>query len=592
MTLIATVLLTVLAATITIIIVRQTVLISRAEANRTDIGRVQVEQADVQAEFERQLADDPSFFLYRTFAYERPRYCAASEPASIAGKYLVPRRDAQSVPVSQDWPAACTTTWSYPAPGVNLGINDGFTTSEETVTAPVSWSAADYPTRAEVLPPTADDPYLTLRILSAGGQAEVGVQVKYVRTAASTWTLWSSESLDLGEVVTAGSMGRSAFVYSGGRITLPTGQTNLTASVLAGEAGVAGLPLSSGARFLTGDPYQVGIPGFLDIRSTVPRPLTVEELRSSTSATLALACPDLATLPTNSQIGTTYRTSYLCLAPGASVVNTSNAVVAVPADVVAWLVTFNPADTNTSTPESVNVFYSTTPLQYVQDCAVACDLTVATAALDAQGSSAAAPLGTPESPWALLATTYYPSTGIIATDTDVFVSHSSLPSVAEASVTVIAGTPASPADLFVNGSLSTSENALVGLVGTSDVLFPYFATDGTGSVDVTAALAALGYGSEGPATTGVPSQRMPDASSDLVLNITGSLASDGIGDIASTNDFSLVPDPRLRNSAPPMFPSFGNTWKPSSTSSLSSMDVCPDVLSDTLSAQPSCLGSW
>lgn len=621
MTLIATVLLSVLAATITVIVVRQVLIMSSSEGGKTNVTTVENKVGEVQALFERQLVANPEFYLSSTFAYERPRMCTSSSAGAVSGKYVANTLTTQTrgnavviTPTAQTWPVQCGTAWTYPPvqEGVSIPAEDLFNVSGSPA-APVltqassPWTPSSTPTRAEVIPPSPGDPSLTLRILSSVGPSEVGSEAHYLRNAASQWTLYSSKTIDLSTTVSAGTLGAGSTVYSSDRVVLPSGQTSLTLSVVAGENGVDGLPSTSGARLLSGDASQLkDATGkdsslFFDIRSAASQPLSLEALRSSVVQTQRVGCPALTSAPVNTEAELSKRSTYLCLAAGKSVTNTQGSTIALPATAVtAWLVTLGESSTDAAASPStavpaISIFYASQPLNYVSDCLVACDLDLASVGLSSSGADPTIAPGLPGSPWLPLTATpggnefYYPLGGVIATDADTFISTQANPSNASASLTLLAGTLSNPADVVIGGDISTSTSSLLGLIATRSMLIPYFASSIGGSTEVSASLAALGLGTTLPATRGVPYHSVPFAGPQRALVLTGSVASSGIGDIQAASNVSLLPDSRLRASQPPMFAAFGPTWHSSSEQSITSGDICGDLLSSSVS---SCTKLW
>lgn len=180
------------------------------------------------------------------------------------------------------------------------------------------------------------------------------------------------------------------------------------------------------------------------------------------------------------------------------------------------------------------------------------------------------------------------------------------PVAISASLTVLAGTRHSPADIYVSGSLPVygadeglrDASGRLGLVATRQLFLPYWARTPGGNLDIDASLLALGvaadYGSGRflGAISSFPASVHADNDAEPVnqgerLTVRGSVGGEAVD--LSTNHFHEVvfePDPRLLSNSPPYFPAFRARWSLRTVADISPADLCgsahcPDWTSNT-----------
>jgi len=611
---IATVLLSSIAASIALVVVRQTVLVTRTETQRTETGRAASVVMDVQAEFERQLALDPSFYLTRVFSYERPRYCPARLGASTGRSYpwvlAAGMADASTGRPSDGlWPASCGPTWTYPDIG-------------QAVTG---YDYSTHPSRAEVYPPSGTDPRLRLVVLASVGQSESGSEIFYQRDSVGRWTLYSAGDVTMPDL-SAGTLsltpGGSA--YAGGLLRLPSSDASLSHWTLGAESGFVGSATvtTDAPTLLSGSASQAGLAGFSALRPTVPNALTMPALRSSQSLLERVSCAGLAAdVPANSGSGSVSKSSSrLCLRPGWTVrTASSGTVLSVPSSVRAWLL----RPTLYGGDPALEVWYSTSDVPLGKRCVLGCSPWQAAASDVAAGRHPASDLAA--SMWRRLAPSgsnenvyLYPSSGVVGTSATTVFSHCSLRTgssdvcgaVVPASLTVFAGSLSAPADIVIGGPIAygsvddpsvaaigspADSSALLGLVATGHIVVPFWAVANEGdTLDTVGSLVSLGAG---PAVVGDPDESAgaPSARPLLTWSHTGSIAGSSLGSVAGVGDFSLGTDVRLKSQAPPSFPGFSLLPERSSSRRLNSEQICGSRLGNLDSTGvtvSTCLGVW
>jgi len=590
-TLIATVLLSVIAATIALVIVQQTVLAARAEAVRTHFDTAYAKALDVKAAFERDLLSDPSFFTTHLFRYERPRLCVRDGHVEPVIPPMNPEKVDPSDPLAPQntqWPQGCPSTWDYLAAGYSAVDPD----------TGAYYDPADHPVRAEIRPPSTKNPRLILRVLSSHGTAETGITVTYRPSSAAGMTVYSGGDLRLDTVNGADvSLPQAAVsvqgsVYAAGKLHLPTRAADLTGAQLFTEAGFVGALPDEGTYYHRSDPAR---PSVGDIRQVLPAPLNMDGLRSTYTRLEAVGCSGEAAV-NHSDSDTT---STLCLRPGQVLRPADGSAPAHDITVPdgdnaprAYLLTF---DTKDQTPV-VTVHTSTTPPSQVADCALRCDLSsMARADYTAGTHPAASPFTTPAAtPWRLLGQFRYPASGVVVTSADTYIGicpgsiDPAAPCTAtepQRSLTVVAGSPRHPADVILSGSLVHDDNVSVGLVATGSLVVPHYArTPREGDLRVEANLVALGYGltSGESGLQAFPARQGAWAANENnygnTFQVTGSVATPSLtADLPGWRHVRVVPDLASVATPPPYFPGFTTGWVAQGMTSLAPHDVCQDA---------------
>jgi hypothetical protein len=575
-TLVATVLLSLMAATIGLVVVRQTVLSTRTDTLRSDLDAAYAASVEGRADFERSLAADPRFYLSRVSAAERARVCAFP-----GGSVTVqPPADATQ---SVAWPPAghpeCADRWTY-ATADHAGV-----------------------VREEITPPSPSDVNLHVRLLAAVGNAETGVSADYRMDTAGKFTAYSAGDLHLDDLASGAATTLEGALYTGGQMFLPTtADVSLTEGTqLFAEDGFVGSPDGSVRAYTGGDAEN----GLRPIRATLADPQSLEGLRSTARRLQAVGCPGGA--PVNFTSGNQYASS-LCLAAGAQVMPAAGtgggSLLTVPKSAAYLLIFGGP-----TAPDTVDVYAASSAPNATGDCAITCDLPALAAGDVAAGTHPGGGVGARTVWGAKLGTFRLPTTGVITADADVYLSQcttfttagGTCPSLNGSpepgmqvgrSVTVVAGSADAPHDVYLSGPVTAAGNARLGVVATGSVVVPYWSRPAGGSLRVDAALVALGLDHDGTtaALRSLPAELPPaggpaDPSYAQSLVIRGSVAAPDL-DLTSLAGFravALQADPELRVDPPPYLPGFTDTWSRYGAARLSSPAVC---------GQLRCVGSW
>lgn len=626
-TLVATVLITALAATIALVAVRQTILITRAEGARTDYSRAHNEALLVQAEFERLLRDDPYFYTKQVFPWERPRRCStppasatpvfyASSDKRLSSKFPYalpptnPRDPSAGMSALPDqpvgtWPASCGATWVYPSVG------------------PVLKGYRPQMVRAEITPPSNEDPQITLKILARVGTSETGIVATYRVPAVSELTMYSPGDIDLENTLVtdttpANTTPVTGKVYSNSKIVLPSANLPLGVSTLISEKGFIGTVTSTATRLFTtlqdpkSPPERLG-----NIRDEVSSPLRWNELTTSVNNLSRIGCSDAtsatAEKPINYPVTSAFGdySSYLCLYNNKTIIDQDNTETILPA-AKAYMVI--PDDSR------LRIYSTTQDPDLSGECVLRCDVAkLATSPLH-PASALPTTAGQTNGLWTYHGSFRYPASGVIAADKDVFFSRcegfasngecgsATFPgrngttpgSTAEKSVTILAGTLNNPRNVWVQGPVgltNASTNARVGVVATNQVKIPYWANTRGGNLKLQMSMVAFGLGDDSSTTQAItpfPSALAgPFGATDPnwggVLTITGSVASPGFNNrLGNFKRVEVIEDAVLKTSAPPSFPGFASAPLRVSSQRLSSEMIC----SGQTEQGPGCYGVW
>lgn len=570
-------LLSVVAASITLVVVRQSLLAGRADAQRADAQAATRAAADAKARFEAALADDPAFFLRRVWEFERARVCVAVDDDPGPGvRHPV-------VQPGGDWPAGCGSAWGYQRAESPGGVRAEVRAPGGEYAPAGTVGAGDEQAR---------DTLLHLRILARVGDAEDGLAVVYRRDTAGRFVAFSDADLRLDDLGRgAGSSSLSGTVYTGGRMYLPgagAGTVTIADAQLAAAAADSPFvpaPDDPALRYYAPVPDPAATPPLRDLRRVAQNVPTVAALRASASRARELACPSPAQTPTKAPSG---RASAVCLAAGRQVLDVSGSPLTVP-DAAGWLLAFG-----RSGPGTVDVFWTPTTPAPAGDCALRCSTVGLAAGEVAAGDHPGVwPFWTPR----LLGTLALPASGVIAADGDVYlglcgdafltagaacdtVSGSAPGMAVDVSTTVIAGSAGAPGDVYVAGPIHAVGDARLGVVAFGSVVLPYWSRPPGGVLHVDAALVALAPASPGrapvrtvPAELAEPVAGDPNVAArfELVGSVAAAEVDLGFDAYAAV---SLTGDARLSAAGPPWFPAFADRWRAARQSRLAPAAVC------------------
>lgn len=547
--LLVTVLVSVIAASITLVIVRQGLTVTRNESSQRDADAAVRLTATTKDALEADLADDPRFFLSRTFSAERARRCTARTPVVV-------------VQPGNPWDPRCGSTWAYVA-----------------ATAP---GAAV----VELTAPTPGEPRLGVRVQATVGDTTAGVVLKYRLAQSGRYMLWSEADLDLDQLAAATAASTiSGSVYTRGRLGLPSGTTvAVTNAQLAAEAGFVGTPDDPALRYYAAAPNPAATPPLRDIRSVVPQALSSSALRASVERAAAVGCAGADPAVLGSGLG-----NQLCLRTGEVVRNVAGVDVVVPA-AAAWLLILG-ADGN---DDHVEVRYAATAPAYTGACALACNLTALASPEVAAGTHPGA-----MNHWtALLGTFPLPVNGVVVTGADTHLGlcgtnpaaspatgflappgtgtcETRTPGSTDAmgvgrSLTVVVGTAAAPADAYLSGPVRRTGAGRLSVVASGDAIVPYWARPAGTDLALELSALALGLGQGDGVRSAVhalPAQLTPstgpaDPNYGRRLTITGTVAAPALElALAGFTELALVPDQGLFARPTPWLPGFSDRWE-------------------------------
>lgn len=544
--LLVTIVVIIAVSLIAVVIATQALQTTRNGASVYDRAQAMAEISNAKAQFDANLAINPWFFLTKTFTDEQDRVCTTGATTTAVGP-------------GKSWPAACGSDWTYTA---------------DPTAGPVV---------AEIHPPSPQSPFLQLDLVATYGQAKIGESFRYRLDGRGLFEIYSQSNLDLNSLaVGSGTATVGGPVYSGGSVLVPSpGAVTLTDAQIEAEGGYQVAPSASGSSYYGPTPSP-GPPPVKSITTLVPTPLSLSSLDAQVQEDHTLGC---AATPKNVQL----LTSTVCLVSGAKLVTATGTSVTVPEGPNAYLLEFGA----TGKTGTVTVYTHTATTAALGTCAIDCALPQ----LAANEVSQDATPGVPGYWGTKLGTFYLPASGVIPTDGPTYLSlcgsafattgasctsiSGSTPGMTlTSSVTVVAGTPLSPQNVFVAGPIHTSNGAHLGIVATGDILIPYFARPPSQNLTIDAGLLALGGGE---ASVQAPSVRTTprtvgqgaDADNADTLTIHGVLiaADAGLTQVANFASVNFTTDPAFVTDPPPWWPGFTGSWQTVSQTTLSTGQV-------------------
>ena len=470
------VLLTVVTATIAMMLANLAVTSLRAESARSSVAAA-VDLLDAaRAEFERDLSTDPWVFQKKVHRLERTRLCASEDPATL-------------VAASAPWPADCGQTWSY-EPGA------------------LSTAAI------EIEPPSPSSNLLTVRFLAPSSAGDVGVEASYVLGGRTQPTTFSGSDLALADLRGgAGTVTLSGITYSAGSINL-TGGATYDAATLVAEDGFTAVGAGAGARLLSGESDPTAPVGAS--RPLVPR-FNASSLLGAFDALQLRACPDAPSVNVNGRL------SHACFVAGESFVTAAGAQVIVPEDVTRYLLW--PAR---GSAQTFDVFVSTSSAALPgASCASPCDFAAVSAAALANDTHPAELAA-----WTQLGRFNLPSGAVVAFDRDVHVGACgnafTSPSAncddvsVVADMTVLVGSASDPADLWLAAPVSSPSSAF-GAAVSGSIRIPFWSHSPGSAVRFDVSLVVLAERS-GSSVSVFPSASAQTGQQAAGITIAGTLA--------------------------------------------------------------------
>ena len=604
MALVTTVLLLALAATIVVVIATQSIDSNQVEANRSALSSSQAAAQNAEAALQAALQANPYFFYSSVFSAtingqtysERARVC--------------PTNSATIQPGSAWSLASCGPYWTYTDPA----------------TAPTAW--------IELTPPSISHPQLGVHIMATVGGVSSGLSLQLAMNGSEQYSLYTPSNLDV--TVAPNGSTLSGSIYTAGALYSQLGQavgstatqnntsfSNAQVEAESGFYGAAGSPenpADPASRYYAQTPNTSLTPPIRDIRSVVPQVLTASAFQSSLANDYSVACPG----GTPFLLTATQTASSLCLKPGATVLGAAGNQLTVPANAAAFLILTNPG------AKSLSVWYSTTlphPDQY--DCVTNgfCDFGTEASADYASmltGGTITRPGTNPgifpfwtTYPNGFLGNLAIPQTGLVFSSNSVYLSACSTAASPTAfantdsqnfdatcpaingssspgmevpySMTILAGTATSPADIWIDGSINTDQGVSFGAVASGSIYLPYWShTPGTSSnanLNLSGAYSALGFGTDPTLNATVqpyPNLGFVDTSALTpdnqagTLNITGSLAALNL-DLSFQTEFSSLSAnwlTQFNTAPPPYFTTFSGQWVTMSQSTLTPQQGC------------------
>lgn len=505
-----TVLLTVVAATIALLLAQQTVFSATTSAARRDIDAAYRDARAALTQLESALAVDPDSYLGRVLEVERARVCPVGP------------RQGDEIQPGERWPAECGTTWGY-APAASPGD-----------------------VRVELRAPSAASAHLAVRVLARSGGADAGFDARYLPSRAGRWAVASTSALDLGDLhgsdaaaVTGGG------VYAEGQVGLPAAPSlTLTGARVATESGFNGSPADPTVGWFSPSPV-AGPPAVRPVRDAQPDRLDAAALAGQLDAAARACATAAGTLTGGPAHGSVSR---LCVTAGGTVELADGSAATVPAGANAYLLVFG-----LTVPGEARLFASDRPLDLGPGSPLlcspqpGCQLRAHAAAMGSQFPGALTYWNSnPATGSVLVGDVKLPASGFIATDRTVQlgVCHDETaqyalgsqcvtragapgPGMAVTSrLTVVAGSAAAPRDVVL-GSPSHRISGQPSVIASGRVVLPYWARpSGTHTFDYDITAVGSGTGAQpsfGAFPADLPSAGPTDPDRTAEVRVRGQL---------------------------------------------------------------------
>lgn len=506
---------------------------------------------------EAQLQANPGGFLRSVFAEERARVCLAG-PRS--GNVFQP---------GDAFPVSCGAFWTY------------------------TNAASTQPVAVELVPPTAAQPELHVRVLARAASLDSGVEAVYTLDGARRWVWASTGTLTLGSAGASDTVSVDGGMYAAsGVLGAPGGGFSLEdGSVVATDGVFALAPSDPELSWYARTPLLGAAPPIASVRDVQRTTLSAGSLATTVDVLENAACPgSTAVNYTAAELATTKvasTTSHLCLRAGASLVNDAGQAVAVPAGTTAYLLL-----TDAPVAGKLTVYATTATIDLSATSTLLCTPrpSCASSAMDTDDHPGKLSFWE-TAPSTLLGTFYLPASGVVAADGDVYLGACStnrneyaLGEVCAAlsgtepgmtlsrPLTVLAGTLRNPADVVVGSTIHVRSGGQLAAVGSARVVFPYWMQAPSGQSVVAAHLLGAGVKTTGSSVVSFPSIASPsERTAPLVINgsVTGVDLPVGLA-TASEVRYRFPPE----RATPPWFGGADATWRRTALLRLAGTDAC------------------
>lgn len=508
-TLLITVLLTVVAATIAVFTIKVIIggMVSDGTKLRNDkaISEIRSSKNKILA----QLKVDPYAAYKVVLEGESTRRCLVNGLSYTSGSL---------------WPSFCGSGWDYPSGSNNLKVE----------LLPYNSISGSYPTGS-----------LIIRIGFKDSVVATGYEAVLLPGGRLRPVIYSGGNLSLASI--QGGSGVSTVdgvIYSNGTIT-PSATPTLTGSYLMTESSFTTAPTNESLYYAKPD-GDGGSPIINEIRSVVPEKFTEDSTRSLSAGMYSIACPiDTSTTAGNISLNSISYTSTLCITPGGYIRTTSNTTVQVPSSTGSVL--FIPAAGGANT---IDIYThtggfdpSSDPANLASSCAAACVTDART-----QTQSGSNPGG--GSYWSKLSTSYLPASGLVGSSITSFLglcngtyngststgflsgtgsctvwSGSSQGVEIQKPFTLVVGSAASPVDLYISGPVNSLGDNRAGAIVSGDVLIPYWSRPANSSynLNIDLSMVIVGRSTNAPISFYPASAAASASNNSGTLNLNGSI---------------------------------------------------------------------
>jgi hypothetical protein len=540
--LLATVVLTVIAAGAAMVIVSLTLDSTRSDATRIDRYDAYSAIRSAQRGFENELASAPFFYYTEVYALERARVCTAG--------------DNRVVQPGTPWPSECGTQWSY--------------------------QQADAPgaVRLEIEPSNIDEPNLNVKAISLVGRSVIAMQWSYAPDSAGRYSLASSSDLDLNQLPHGAGSELTGELYSDGVLTLPSFAIIGGRGVVSARDGYLGAPETSPysenpVRFFGPTEDLSGNVPVYPIRELHPISGTASGMNAMFATSVEIACG------TGTPVSVNGAATSLCLSPGGTVIGADLNPLVLPATATRFMLIFSQAS-----DRSVDVYWSDRSDSAPSTCGGGCNLSSSSQASITAGEHPGA-----ASYWSSVGTLLLPYHGIIhsSIDTQIGMCGSNFASTASActswnttagmevraNVSVLVGSLLEPADVYLGGDIFVADTASFGVVASGRILLPYWAASTDEVQHLEGSYVGLAIGGYSAGVETYPAVNSSGSNTRDALLLEGGFTGNGIDTSFPLYDsIQIVGRARHWRTPPPLFLSPTGSWRLMSSTRVSAAENC------------------
>lgn len=478
-TLLITVLIATIAATIATFTIRYILQSMAGEYERYLLDKSISEVKNTREKILARLDGDPFYMYNYVLPEESPRKCLVNNLTYQPG---------------DQWPSYCGGVWEYPS---NTNPN-------KVKFIPFNMTSGAYPSSS-----------LILRIMYSAKGVSYGTEDILLPGGRSYSSIYSGEDIDLNALQGGTYSSKiNGVIYSNGNITLPSNSLDYSGSYVMSEGAISPTPTNSSSYYASSSPNITTSPKIYNITELRDVKYSKDSLRSLNNNLFNLACPvDNSVSPSNLALTQGIYSSTLCVNPGNYLVNSSGALVLVPAT------TKNALVIPEGTSGVIDIYLSDTdfdpdesPVNLQSSCSTNCNTDALNYVNSGQHFGAI-------SFWSKLGSFNYPASGVIGSNVTTqlglcnasvtagvgsgFLSSTGTCTTWSGSGdgvevkkpwTLVVGSSSKPQDLYIGGPIKTNGENRASVIASGDSILPYWSRPNNASYQLNLEISILTVG--------------------------------------------------------------------------------------------------